>query len=391
MLTDKIKSLVEKHYERCVRIRRHIHRYPELSEREEGTAALVADTLREAGAEVRSGVAGHGVIGLIRGNGPGRTVLLRADMDALEVNELADVPYRSERPGVMHACGHDGHTAGLLLAAMALCELKDDFPGAVKLMFQPAEETVGGALPMIEAGVLDDPPVDAAFGCHLWGQTPEGVVQVKAGPMMASPDEFAFTLKGPGGHGGAPQFAADLIVLASELVSRFQTIISRRKNPLEPAVLSVCSIHGGEAYNVLPCELRMAGTIRTFSEETRALIPREMEKALEALCPAAGASYSFEVKRLFPPLLNDRRAAEIVRAAAAKIVGMRNVGEAEPSMGGEDFACIAERVPSAFFFVGIARDRQTVPHHSPYFRWDDRAIFTSACCLCQTALDFLLE
>jgi amidohydrolase len=391
MLTDKIKSLAGKHYDRCVLIRRHIHRYPELSEQEEGTAALVADTLREAGIETRSGIAGHGVIGLVRGNRPGRTVLLRADMDALEVNELADVPYRSERLGVMHACGHDGHTAGLLLAALALCELKDDFPGTVKLMFQPAEETVGGALPMIEAGALDDPHVDAAFGCHLWGQAPEGVVQVKAGPMMASPDEFVITLRGPGGHGGAPQFAVDLVVLASELVLRFQTIISRRKNPLEPAVLSVCSIHGGEAFNVLPGELRMTGTIRTFSEEARTLIPREMEKALETLCPAAGATYSFHAKRLFPPLVNDRRAAEIARTAAGKIVGARNATEAEPSMGGEDFACIAERVPSAFFFVGIARDGQSVPHHSPYFQWDDRAIFTSACCLCQSALDFLLE
>jgi amidohydrolase len=391
MLTDKIKSLVGKHYERGVRIRRHIHRYPELSGREEETAALVANTLREAGAEVRGGVAGHGVIGLINGNRPGRTVMLRADMDALEVNELADVPYRSERPGVMHACGHDGHTAGLLLAAMALCELKDDFPGTVKLMFQPAEETVGGALPMIEAGALDDPHVDAAFGCHLWGQTPEGVVRVKAGPLMASPDEFTITLKGTGGHGGAPHLTPDLIVLASELVLRFQTIISRLKDPLEPAVLSVCSIHGGEAFNVLPGELRMTGTIRTFSEEARNFIPGEMEKALETFCQAAGAAYSFEAKRLFPPLVNDRRAADIVRTAAGKIVGVRNVEEAEPSMGGEDFACIAERVPSAFFFVGIARDGQSVPHHSPYFRWDDRAIFTSACCLCQTALDFLLE
>jgi amidohydrolase len=312
-------------------------------------------------------------------------------MDALEVNELADVPYRSERPGIMHACGHDGHTAGLLLAAMALCELKDDFPGTVKLMFQPAEETVGGALPMIEAGVLDDPPVDAAFGCHLWGQAPEGVVQVKAGPMMASPDEFAITLKGPGGHGGAPHLTADLIVLASQLVLQFQTIISRHKNPLEPAVLSVCSIHGGDAYNVLPGELRMTGTIRTFSKELRAFIPNEMEKALKAICGTAGVTYSFETTRLFPPLVNDQVTVDIARAAAVKIVGERNTVEAEPSMGGEDFAYIAERTPAAFFFVGIAPDGQCVPHHSPYFRWDDRAIFTSACCLCQAALDFLLK
>jgi amidohydrolase len=391
MLSGKIKRLVEKYYPRGVEIRRRIHRYPELSGEEAETAGLAADMLREFGIETRAGIAGHGVLGLIRGAKPGKTVLLRADMDALEVNEAADVPYRSVKPGVMHACGHDGHTAGLLIAAMALSELKDDIPGTVKLMFQPAEETIGGALPMIEAGILDGPPVDAAFGCHLWGSAAEGTVRVKAGPVMASPDEFSITLRGPGGHGALPHLTVDTVVLAAQIVLQFQTIVSRRKNPLDAAALSVCAIHGGEAFNVIPDEVRLEGTIRTFNEEARSFIPREMEKSVRCLCEAVGASYSFEVKRRYPPLVNDPVAVAVVRAAAEKIVGADRVLEAEANMGGEDFSYIAERTPSAFFFLGIARDGKPVIHHSPYFQWDDRALFTYACCLCQTALDFLLQ
>jgi amidohydrolase len=391
MLSSEVKRLVEKYCSRGIEIRRHIHRYPELSGGEAETAKLAADTLREFGIETRAGIAGHGVLGLIRGAKPGKTVLLRADMDALAVNEAADTPYRSVRPGVMHACGHDGHTAGLLIAAMALSELKNDIPGTIKLMFQPAEETTGGARPMIEAGILEDPHVDAAFGCHLWGAVPEGVVQVKAGPLMASPDEFEITLRGPGGHGALPHATVDLMVLAAELILRFQIIVSRRKNALEPAVLSVCTVHGGEAVNVIPDKVQLAGTIRTFSEDVRSFIPREMEKSVRCLCEEAGADYSFKTERRYPPLINDPSAAAIVRRAAAKVAGADKVLEAEPNMGGEDFAYIAEKTPSAFFFLGIARDGKPVIHHSPYFQWDDGALATYARCLCQTALDFLGE
>ena len=389
MFTDQIKLYTERFYQKGVELRHHIHKYPELSEHEIETAALVTDTLREAGIETRTGIGGNGVLGIVRGGRPGKTVLLRADMDALELDEAADVPYRSTRPGIMHACGHDGHTAGLLMAGMVLNQIKDRLPGTVKLMFQPAEETVGGAERMIEAGILEDPPVDAAFGCHLWGDAKEGSVLVKAGPVMAAPDEFRIKITGAGGHGGMPHLAVDPIPLAAQIILQFQTIVSRRKNPLEPAVLSVCTVRGGDTYNVIPETVDMMGTIRTFTGEMRDFILGEMEKALRGITSAAGASYTFDVTKRFLPLVNDTAATDFVRKAAEKIVGPDNVHEAEASMGGEDFACLAKNVPSSFFFVGIARDGKPVVHHSPHFRWDDGALRVVAACLCQTAVDFL--
>ncbi|MDR0663088.1 MAG: amidohydrolase [Spirochaetaceae bacterium] len=391
MLSQEIKRCVEKFYSRGVEIRRRIHQNPELSEQERETAQLAADTLREFGIATRTSIAGNGVLGLIRGGKPGKTVLLRADMDALALNEEADVPYKSKKPGIMHACGHDGHTAGLLLAAMALSELRDKLPGTVKLMFQPAEETVGGAEGMIEAGILEDPHVDAAFGCHLWGQGEEGTVQVKSGPLMAAPDEFRVTLKGRGGHAGLPHSAVDPVVLAAHAILEFQDIMSRRKDPFVPAVLSVCMVRGGHTHNVIPESVELQGTIRTFDEETRSFIPREMEKILRGLTLAAGASYSFESLRRYPPLINDPAATEIVRKAAEKIVGPDKVGAARETMGGEDFAYVAQKIPSSFFMVGIAPPGKQVIHHSPHFQWDERALKVSAACLCQTAFDFLLE
>ncbi|MDR2097899.1 MAG: amidohydrolase, partial [Spirochaetaceae bacterium] len=319
MVSDEIKRYVDKYYDRAAGIRRRIHENPELSGQETETARLVADTLRELGIETRAGIAETGVLGLIRGGKPGKTVLLRADMDALELNEEADVPYKSKKPGIMHACGHDGHTAGLLLAAMVLNELKDKLPGTVKLMFQPAEEAIGGAERMIEAGILEDPHVDASFGCHLCGQAEEGTVLIKSGPLMAAPDEFRITLKGSGGHGAMPDLAVDTVVLAANIILEFQTIISRRKNPVETAVLSVCMIRGGNTHNVIPELVELKGTIRTFAEEMRDFIPREMEKILRGLTLAAGASYRFEVARGYPPLINDAAMAGVVRRAAEKI------------------------------------------------------------------------
>ncbi|MDR1986998.1 MAG: amidohydrolase [Treponema sp.] len=390
MFSDEIKQCVEKYYPKGAAIRHHLHQYPELSEQEVETAGLVAATLREHGIETRQGIAGNGVLGIIRGKQPGKTVLLRADMDALAVNEAADVAYKSKRPGIMHACGHDGHTAGLLIAAMALAELKALIPGTIKLMFQPAEETVGGAQRMIQAGILEHPRVDGAFGCHLWGQIPEGMVWVKSGPVMASPDEFRITLIGRGGHGALPHLGVDPVVMASQVILQFQTIVSRRRNPLDPAVVSICMIQGGETHNVIPGEVQMIGTIRTFSKELRDFIPQEMERILQGITLAAGGSYTLEVCKRFPPLINDPGATEIVREAAKKIVGPEKVRDAaEANMAGEDFAYIAEKVKASFFFVGIAKDETPLIHHSPYFQWDDPALSITAACLCQAALDFL--
>jgi amidohydrolase len=389
MLSEEITRCVEKYYNRGSEIRRLLHQYPELSEQEVETAGLVAGVLREFGIETTCGIAGHGVLGIIRGSKPGKTVLLRADMDALAIDEAADIPFKSKNPGVMHACGHDGQTAGLLMAGMVLSELKNKLPGTIKLLFQPAEETVGGAERMIAAGVMENPKVDAAFGCHLWGQAEEGTVLVKSGPFMASPDEFYIKLSGAGGHGAMPHLTADPALMAAQAIIQFQSIISRRKNPLEPAALSVCVVRGGSTFNVIPESMEMLGTIRTFNKELRDFIPQEMEKVLKAVTLMSGGNYNFKVSRLFPPLINDAYAADFVRKAAEKTLGKEFVIEAEPSMGGDDFAYFAEKAPSSYFFVGIAPKGSRVVHHSPYFQWDDRILRISSACLCQTAVDFL--
>jgi amidohydrolase len=387
-LTEKIKALVEKYYPLGVQIRRAIHQRPERGFEEVETAALAADALESRGVAVQRGVAKTGVVGLITGGKPGKTVLLRADMDALEVEEKVDVPYKSLRPGLMHACGHDGHTAGLIMAGLVLQELKDELAGNVKLMFQPGEETSGGAEPMIREGVLENPRVDAAFGCHLWGSAPAGSVLVKEGPVMASPDEFKLRITGKGGHAGLPHLVVDPIIIAAHLINGFQSLVSRWNNPLKPLVLSVCSIHGGRAYNVIPDQVDMLGTIRTADHETRRLAHQWVEKITANIVRGWGADYHLELLKLFPPLVNDPAAAEAVRKAAAKIVGPEQVGIPELSMGGEDFAYITEKTPGAFFFVGIKKDKP-VPHHNGYFAWDEEALKISAGTLCQTAVDYL--
>lgn len=388
METVQIKELIEKHYQTCVNLRHEIHQYPELAFEEVKTARLVADTLREQGIAVQTGVAKTGVVGLIQGGKPGKTVLLRADMDALEVEEKTGAPYASTRPGLMHACGHDGHTAGLVLAALALNDLKGQLPGAVKLMFQPAEETVGGAEPMIREGVLENPAVDAAFGCHLWGNAPLGEIQVKPGPLMASPDEFRITVRGRGGHAAQPQSSIDPVVIAAQIINALQIIISRRNDPLRPLVISTCSIHGGEVHNVIPDTVELIGTIRTLYAETRDFAHGEVRRVVTDIARSWGAEIDFALFRRFPPLINDEAAAALVSAAAAKIVGPGRVKRAEPNMGGEDFAYLAEQVPAAFFYVGIAQG-EPVRHHSSCFAWDDEVLKVQAAVLCQTAVDFL--
>ena len=387
-MTAKLKGLIEKYYGLGVELRREIHQYPELAFEEYKTAKLVADTLSAHGIPVQTGVAKTGVTGLIRGAKEGRTVLLRADMDALALEEKTDLPYKSARPGLMHGCGHDGHTAGLVIAALALNELKGEFAGAVKLMFQPAEETDGGALPMIEEGVLENPKVDAAFGCHLWGSAPMGEIWTKPGPLMASPDEFRVKITGKGGHAALPQAAVDPVVIAAQMITAFQVLVSRRNNPLKPLVISTCSIHGGEVHNVIPDTVEMIGTIRTLDHETRSRIHGEMEQIAADTARAWGADCEFRIFKRFPPLINNEGAVDLVRGSAAKIAGPERVKTAEPNMGGEDFAYLAERVPAAFFYVGIAKDK-AIPHHNSYFAWDEEALKLSSAVLCQAALDYL--
>lgn len=388
---SEVKRLGEKYLQHMINLRETIHMYPEDGFSEFTTSKIIIEELEKLGIKVQKNVAKTGVVGLIEGKYPGKTVLLRADMDALKIQEQADVEYKSKIDGMMHACGHDGHVAGLLGAAMILNELKDNLHGNVKLVFQPAEERDGGALPMIEEGVLENPKVDAAFAAHLWGYLNEGEVHLKEGPMMASPDIFNIKVIGKGGHGAVPQESIDPIVITCQIVNSLQTIVSRKINPLDPVVITCGRIQGGDCHNVIPNEVELEGTIRTFNEETRNWVPKVMEDLIRGITTSQGAAYEFKYEPKYPALINDKYMTSFAKESLKKVVGEENVFDLkEPNMGGEDFAYFAHKVPSAFIFVGIANNKsEPVIHHNPYFKWDSKNVGILAQSLSQIAIDYL--
>lgn len=388
---SEVKRLGEKYLQHMINLRETIHMYPEDGFSEFTTSKIIIEELDKLGIKVQKNVAKTGVVGLIEGKYPGKTVLLRADMDALKIQEQADVEYKSKIDGMMHACGHDGHVAGLLGAAMILNELKDNLHGNVKLVFQPAEERDGGALPMIEEGVLENPKVDAAFAAHLWGYLNEGEVHLKEGPMMASPDIFNIKVIGKGGHGAVPQESIDPIVITCQIVNSLQTIVSRKINPLDPVVITCGRIQGGDCHNVIPNEVELEGTIRTFNEETRNWVPKVMEDLIRGITTSQGAAYEFKYEPKYPALINDKYMTSFAKESLKKVVGEENVFDLkEPNMGGEDFAYFAQKVPSAFIFVGIANNKsEPVIHHNPYFKWDSKNVGILAQSLSQIAIDYL--
>ena len=388
---SEVKRLGEKYLQHMINLRETIHMYPEDGFSEFTTSKIIIEELEKLGIKVQKNVAKTGVVGLIEGKYPGKTVLLRADMDALKIQEQADVEYKSKIDGMMHACGHDGHVAGLLGAAMILNELKDNLHGNVKLVFQPAEERDGGALPMIEEGVLENPKVDAAFAAHLWGYLNEGEVHLKEGPMMASPDIFNIKVIGKGGHGAVPQESIDPIVITCQIVNSLQTIVSRKINPLDPVVITCGRIQGGDCHNVIPNEVELEGTIRTFNEETRNWVPKVMEDLIRGITTSQGAAYEFKYEPKYPALINDKYMTSFAKESLKKVVGEENVFDLkEPNMGGEDFAYFAKKVPSAFIFVGIANNKiEPVIHHNPYFKWDSKNVGILAQGLSQIAIDYL--
>ena len=388
---SEVKRLGEKYLQHMINLRETIHMYPEDGFSEFTTSKIIIEELEKLGIKVQKNVAKTGVVGLIEGKYPGKTVLLRADMDALKIQEQADVEYKSKIDGMMHACGHDGHVAGLLGAAMILNDLKDNLHGNVKLVFQPAEERDGGALPMIEEGVLENPKVDAAFAAHLWGYLNEGEVHLKEGPMMASPDIFNIKVIGKGGHGAVPQESIDPIVITCQIVNSLQTIVSRKINPLDPVVITCGRIQGGDCHNVIPNEVELEGTIRTFNEETRNWVPKVMEDLIRGITTSQGAAYEFKYEPKYPALINDKYMTSFAKESLKKVVGEENVFDLkEPNMGGEDFAYFAQKVPSAFIFVGIANNKsEPVIHHNPYFKWDSKNVGILAQSLSQIAIDYL--
>jgi amidohydrolase len=389
-LRDEVRAIAED----AVALRRELHQHPELGFHEFNTSRIVAERLRTLGLEVQTGIAGTGVIGLLRGARPGRCVLLRADMDALPIEEENDVPYRSRVAGVMHACGHDGHTAGLLSVAKLLSERRDELAGVVKFCFQPCEESPpGGAKPMIEAGVLEEPHVDACFGLHIWQSLPVGTIGIVPGPAMANSDRFVIKVQGRGGHAAQPHLTVDSVVVASQIVAALQTVVARNASPLKPAVVTVGSLHAGSTFNVIADTAELRGTIRSFDAETRALLPARVEAVARGVAEALGATIEWDFLEGYPACVNDPAMADLVREVAAGLLGSERVVQPEPTMGGEDFAYFLQARPGCFWFVGSRNEERglTFGHHHPRFDIDEAALPVAIESLAAVALRYLSE
>jgi len=373
--------------------RRAIHMRPELAFTETQTAALVAKRLAELGIEAQTGVAQTGVVGLIKGSQPGKTVLLRADMDALPITEISDAPYTSQNAGLMHACGHDGHTSMLIGAARLLNQRRDVLKGNVKLMFQPAEEhgEKGGAMPMIEAGILEG--VDAAFALHVTGQSYTGTIGLRAGPVMAATDRFTITIRGRGGHAARPHTVVDPIVVAAHVVTALQTLVSRETSPTEPAVCTIGSIQGGTAFNVVPDFATLKGTVRTYSPALRDQMQARMTALVQGICAGMRAEADVDYMQGYPALVNEAGSVDLVGRTAAEVIGPSAGIPHEQQMGGEDFAYLTQRVPGAMFYLGVRHPSWDVPKttHTSSFDLDEAALPMGAAMLAGTAMRFLEE
>ena len=353
--------------------RRDFHQYPELGFDEHRTSKIIGEALKEMGLAPQMNVGKTGVTAdLTFGEGP--TIALRADMDALPMQETSGLDFSSKHDGVMHACGHDGHMAMLLGAAKVLTQNGDSFNGTVRFIFQPAEEGAGGARYMIEDGCLDG--VDEIYGIHVWNYQPVGEVGITDGPVLAAADMFEIKIKGIGGHGAAPQGTIDAVVVASHLVQALQTIVSRNTNPLESTVVTIGTINGGHNFNIIADEVTLSGTARAYTEENRNLIKTRMTEIIDGVAKTFGAEISFDYEDGYPPTINHTDPVNKVLKAAERVVGEK-AGMPYLSMGGEDFSYYLQKIPGCFFFVGSAPNDQKLfetPHHCSHFTMDERAL-----------------
>lgn len=358
-------------------IRRHLHQYPELSHQEVETPKLIADYYRALGLDVRTEVGGRGVVATFRVEEPAKTIAFRADFDALPVQDEKDVPYKSKNPGVTHACGHDGHTAALLGFAKSLVENKVRIRHNVVLIHQFGEELYpGGAMAMIEDGCLEN--VDAIYGCHLQSMMPAGKMYYREGFIQAAVDTFEITVSGKGGHGAVPHEAVDPIVVASHIVTALQTIVSRNTDPLEQLVVSVGSIHSGDANNVIPGEAIMTGTIRSYAPETRKMAREKLEKIASRVANALDAYAEVELESGYDALWNHPEETAIVKKAMETVFDGENVLKTPPVMPGEDFSYYTQHVPGSFFFAGARPEGEAYPHHHAKFDFDESAMLNTA-------------
>lgn len=387
---DNLFTTLDGLNEEMISIRRHLHKYPELSFEEVETPKYIAEFHEKLGHEVKTRVGGNGVLAYLKGSHDGPTVALRADFDALPIHEETDLEFQSVNAGVMHACGHDGHTATLLGVAKALNKHKDELHGNVVFIHQHAEELPpGGAKPMIEDGALEG--VDVIFGTHLQAQMPLYEINYRTDELQASSDSFEVTILGKGGHGAMPQDTKDSILIASQLVDNFQQIVSRRVNPLQSAVLSVCSFEAIGPYNVIANTAKIKGTVRTLNEQTRELMEKEMQRVIEGTCHLSGADFEFKYERGYPVLINHKEETEFVMNVAETVPEVKEIKETEPIMGGEDYSYYLQEVKGTYFFTGAQPEGVEVPypHHHPKFDIDEKSFIVAAKILAKSTMEYM--
>ena len=378
-------------------LRRDFHRHPELGFREVRTGGIVAKELEALGLEVTKGVGKTGVVGLLEGSKPGPTILLRFDMDALPITEETGAEYSSTNPGVMHACGHDGHTAIGLTVAKILNEYRDQLKGSVKFCFQPSEEgtngeEVGGALMMMRDGVLENPTVERTLSLHLWNDKPLGWIHVASGPVMAGAELFSVKLTGKGGHGAAPDTTIDPVVTAAHITTALQTIASRNVPPLKPVVVSVTSVHAGTAFNIIPQTAEMNGTIRTFDPEVRKLVLERFEQIVTGIANSMGCESEIIIKQVTAPVVNNEDvAASVLQSAQSVFPKTEIAGHSYLTMGAEDMGYMQEKADGCYFFIGSANNEKMLNynHHHPKFDFDEEALVSGVALMATAAADLL--
>ena len=391
-----IDKKIQEIFPDMVKIRRYLHMNPELGNREFETAKLIASRLNTLGFEVKTGIAKTGVVGLLRGQQSRFTLAIRADMDALPIQEITELPYKSLNPGIMHACGHDIHTTIALGTAHVMNSLRDTIKGNIKFIFQPAEEgppegEEGGASLMIKEGVLEDPPVGAIFGLHVWPEFNVGEIGFSSGTIMANADLFQIIIHGKTSHGARPHEGIDAIVLASQCVVALQSVISRAIDATDPAVLTLGKIEGGSRDNILAEKVTIEGTLRTLSEKNRKKIPKLMEDVVKGTAQSFGADYTFIFREGTPAVVNYPDLANLLRPTLAKVLGEKQVKELKPQMVAEDFSFYSQKIPGFFFFLGVKSPglKTSPPLHTPYFNPDENSISVGIKIMSHLLLDFL--
>lgn len=388
-MKTKIAHLTQKNLSEVIRARRHLHQHPELSWQERQTSQFIRQWLEKSGIEFRVAKDCYATIGIIRGHKPGPVVGLRADIDALPIAEKSAVPHYSQNEGVMHACGHDGHTATLLGAAQVLAQLREEIAGTIVCVFQPAEEDGGGGRKILASGLLDDLGIQAFFGLHAWPYLPVGAIGVRYGAMMAAIDDFKIVVHGKSGHAAHPMTAIDPVWISAQIINAVQSLVTRERHGADPVVISIATIHGGSADNVIPAQVEMTGTMRTLQPETRSRMNHRLVELVKGVAQTFGGSAEVDIEVGYPSLINTDHMVQLVAQTAAELVGAKNVIElAEPSMGGEDFAYYLQKYSGAFFRLGVG-PRPSL--HADTFDFNDDALELGVQMMANVAINCLKE